>query len=120
MTTRYIEYDPDLAESVANAGREVLNELIDREVFHVKQMTVYVPGARVWKNPPGKKSNPKPFKSGFLVNTVKGYTRNPNSRDLAYTFVEDDSFVDCRKCSLAPDSPTGDAAPLTQIVKCFT
>lgn len=45
-----------------------------------------------------KKSSGKPFKSGHKVNTVAGLTCNPNTDELAYTFVEDDSIVDCKQC----------------------
>jgi hypothetical protein len=40
----------------------------------------------------------KPFKSGHKINTVKGLTCNPNTECLAYTFIEDDSIVDCKQC----------------------
>lgn len=38
---------------------------------------------------------PKPFKSGLKVNTIKGITINPNTGKQAYTFEEDDSCVNC-------------------------
>jgi hypothetical protein len=41
---------------------------------------------------------PKPFKSGNLVNTVKGIVVNPYTKKLAFTFEEDDSFVNCDIC----------------------
>lgn len=44
--------------------------------------------------------NPKPFKSGLRVNTVKGMTTNPHTGKMAYTFYEDDSIVNCDKCKI--------------------
>lgn len=44
-----------------------------------------------------KRSN-KTFKSGQKINTVNGLTFNQNTGNLAYTFVEDNSIVDCYKC----------------------
>jgi len=43
------------------------------------------------------KTSGKSFKSGHKVNTVKGLTCNPNTNLLAYTFVEDNSIVDCKQ-----------------------
>lgn len=43
---------------------------------------------------------PKPFKSGFKVNTVKGLIFHPQLNVPAFTFEEDDSYVECRKCIL--------------------
>lgn len=42
--------------------------------------------------------NNKPFKSTFLKNTVKGITTHPTLKIPAYTFEEDDSYVECRRC----------------------
>ena len=41
---------------------------------------------------------PKPFKSTFLVNTIKGVIDHPILHIPAYTFEEDDSYVECRRC----------------------
>lgn len=61
-------------------------------------------GTRVWKNPKTtSKFNPKPFKSGFQVNTVAGVTVNSHTGQPAYIFMEDESVVDCRTCSKAPE-----------------
>ena len=46
-------------------------------------------------------TQPKPFKSKFLVNTVKGVITHPILNIPAYTFEEDDSYVECRRCKLA-------------------
>jgi len=41
----------------------------------------------------------KPFKSGNIFNTVKGVIIHPELNIPAYTFEEDDSYVECRKCA---------------------
>ena len=46
----------------------------------------------------GRTTKPKPFKSRFLVNTVKGVITNPNTGKLALSFIEHDSVVDCYIC----------------------
>ena len=53
-------------------------------------------GKRVTKNrtnKSGEKMQPKPFKSGLQVNTVKGIVEHPILKIPAYTFEEDDSYV---------------------------
>ncbi len=40
----------------------------------------------------------KPFKSGLMINTVKGVINHPILNIPAYTFYEDDSYVECRRC----------------------
>ena len=47
----------------------------------------------------------KPFKSGSKVNTVKGLTINPDSGQIAFTFIEDDSIVNCSRCILVEGRP---------------
>ena len=60
-------------------------------------------GKRVWKNPKTtSKFSPKPFKSGFKVNTVKEVTVHEQTGQLGFTFNEDDSMVQCWRCSIAP------------------
>lgn len=44
-----------------------------------------------------KKSN-KPFKSGEKINTIKGYTIHPKLLVHCYTFEEDNSYVEIRRC----------------------
>jgi hypothetical protein len=39
-----------------------------------------------------------PFKSGLLINTVKGVIDHPQLNIPAYTFEEDESYVECRRC----------------------
>lgn len=43
-------------------------------------------------------SEPKPFKSTKKINTIKGIINHPILNIPAYTFVEDDSYVECRRC----------------------
>jgi hypothetical protein len=40
----------------------------------------------------------KPFKSGLMINAVKGLINHPILNTPAYTFYEDDSYVECRRC----------------------
>ncbi len=47
-----------------------------------------------------KSGSDKPFKSGFKVNTVKGIITHPILDIPAYTFEEDDSYVECRRCEV--------------------
>lgn len=47
-----------------------------------------------------KPKSKNPFKSTFLVNTVKGITVNPNTGRPGFTFEEDESIVDCFQCGL--------------------
>jgi len=56
---------------------------------HLKQLI----GERVEKFP----SN-KPFKSGFKINTVKSIITHEQTGLPAFTFFEDDSYVEARKC----------------------
>ena len=51
------------------------------------------------------KKSRKPFKSGFLVNTVKGIVPHPYIDEMAFTFLEDESVVAaciCQEYSGAP------------------
>jgi len=45
----------------------------------------------------------KPFKSGQKINTIKGVIDHPILHVPAYTFVEDDSYVECRRCEVVND-----------------
>jgi hypothetical protein len=42
----------------------------------------------------------QPFKSGFKINTVKSIIDHPILHIPAYTFEEDDSYVECRRCKV--------------------
>ena len=44
--------------------------------------------------------NKKPFKSTLRVNTIKGVIIHPELGIPAYTFEEDDSYVECRRCKI--------------------
>lgn len=58
-------------------------------------------GKRVRKCSIGKqKVNRNPFKSGFLVNTIKDVVNHPILGIPAYTFIEDDTCVECRRCKV--------------------
>lgn len=41
---------------------------------------------------------PKPFKSGLKINTIKDVINHPQLNVPAYTFEEDESYVECRRC----------------------
>jgi hypothetical protein len=53
-------------------------------------------GKQVTKLKEGRQ--PKPFKSGLKVNTVKGIISHPILGIPAFTFLEDESYVECRRC----------------------
>lgn len=60
-------------------------------------------GKRVWKNPKTtSKFQPKPFKSGNKVNTVKAIVVHEQTGRPGFSFLEDDSVVECFRCSIAP------------------
>lgn len=49
-------------------------------------------------------NNPKykvrKFKSGLYVNTIKDVILHPILNIPSYTFIEDDSYVECRRCKI--------------------
>ena len=45
-----------------------------------------------------KLNSNKPFKSGEKINTVKSIVNHPVLDIPAFTFIEDDSYVECRRC----------------------
>jgi hypothetical protein len=45
-----------------------------------------------------QKFSGNPFKSRLKINTVKGYVQHPKMNNQCYTFVEDDSYVECFRC----------------------
>jgi hypothetical protein len=57
-------------------------------------------GKKVIKTSSKVGKQPKPFKSTFLVNTVKDVIIHPILNIPAYTFEEDDSYVESRRCVL--------------------
>ena len=46
----------------------------------------------------------KPFKSGKKINTVKGLITHPVLNIPAFSFYEDNSIVECRRCILIGDN----------------
>lgn len=44
--------------------------------------------------------NRKKFKSKNLINTIKGVITHPILNIPAYTFEEDESYVECRRCKI--------------------
>ena len=56
------------------------------------------------ENKSGEPRQPKPFKSGLQTNTIKGVIEHPQLNIPAYTFEEDDSYVECRRCYLVDDT----------------
>lgn len=61
-------------------------------------------GQKVWKNPKTTtKFEPKPFKSGRKVNTVKAVVVHEQTGQPGFLFEEDESCVQCFRCSLAPE-----------------
>lgn len=60
-------------------------------------------GEKVWKHPKTtSKFEPKPFKSGKKVNTVKALVVHEQTGGWGFTFEEDDSVVECFRCSVPP------------------
>ena len=47
------------------------------------------------------KDSGRPFKSGNKVNTVKGIIIHPVLNIPAFTFLDDDSYVEIRRCKSA-------------------
>ena len=82
-------------------------------------------GKKVWKNPKtDTKTQPKPFKSGSKVNTVKAVVPHKQTGNWGFSFEEDDSIVECFRCSLAPEpfvfddvGPRGLAMPVFAAMK---
>jgi len=66
--------------------------MLNRTLEEYEQMI----GQRVTKKRGGRM--PKPFKSKLTINTVKGIINHPHLNIPAFTFEEDDSFVECRRC----------------------
>jgi len=55
-------------------------------------------------NPKSKLYTPRPFKSTLRYNTVKDVIIHPILNVPAYTFVEDDSYVECRRCQIIEEN----------------
>jgi hypothetical protein len=78
------------------ASEEAMREL--KPVVDLSEYLLNI-GKRVRKH----KSN-KPFKSTFWINTVKGVIVHPILNRPAYTFEEDDTYVECGRCQVVPDN----------------
>ena len=72
-------------------------------VFTPEELASYqvLIGCKVHKKR-GYNTEPKPFKSGVKVNTVKSITLHPITGYPAFNFYEDESIVECFRCKLAP------------------
>ena len=46
-----------------------------------------------------RKRSKKPFQSGNLFNTISGTTVHQETGQLGYTFLEDNSVVECWRCT---------------------
>jgi len=60
-------------------------------------------GKKTQKTTSGRTNNHrrgKPFKSGFMINTIKGIINHEQLNVPAYTFEEDDSYVECKRCEI--------------------
>ena len=69
----------------------------DQDVERFKAMV----GKKVYKKRSGK-----PFKSGLVINTVKAAdTIHPVTGRLCFTFLEDESYVECHICAEAVPTP---------------
>jgi len=63
----------------------------------------HVKNPNKWKADRSTKNRAKrlrKFKSGKYINTIKGVITHPILKIPAYTFVEDDSYVECRRCTI--------------------
>ena len=82
-----------------------LNKVAERNLKFVAQLNddnfhfQYLIGFKVRETSKNNKE-PKQFKSGFKYNTVKGVIKHPILNTYAFTFEEDDSYVECSRCQL--------------------
>lgn len=90
--TKFMLAHPELID------QERLKRALARQENEMKQFTEEdtarwhsMIGARVAKDR-------KPFKSGHKINTVKGIVVHEQTGRLGFTFLEDDSVVECWKC----------------------
>lgn len=92
----------ELAIARAAEQQELFAELKPLDPATHEQWKHYI-GKRVEKRRSAI-HEPKPFKSGFKVNTVKAIFQHPYTPHLAFSFYEDDSLVECFRCVLLPDA----------------
>lgn len=67
-------------------------------LYFLKFMLMQFFGSPIYSGVRVQKRSGKSFKSGHKVNTVAGLACNPNTNELTYTFVEDNSIVNCNTC----------------------
>lgn len=84
-------------ESTNEKSRLILQTLEKIQKRHLKDIGKEVTKTRTSKK--GLKLNPRPFKSGNKTNTVKGIVISEYIGLPAYTFYEDESYVEIRRCS---------------------
>ena len=72
-------------------------KMLELQLYMLKFALIEFFGTPVYSGVRVAKLSGKPFKSGHKINTVKGLTCNPNTNLLSYTFVEDNSIVDCKQ-----------------------
>ncbi len=90
--------NPVIVDFVDNL-HTVADKIEDRFPYSIYKSWI---GKRVSKEKYGRQ--PKPFKSGFKINTVKSVIEHPIlSGKPAFTFNEDESFVRCSICTLVPE-----------------
>lgn len=71
-------------------------ELINLPIEELKNLV----GKKVKKTTHKKFGAGNPFKSGNMENTIKNVVEHPTLKIPAFTFLEDDSFVEARRCIL--------------------
>lgn len=82
MNTSFVGANPTFAECQKYIGQKV---------------------RKLAKNGKGKHSDlitPKPFKSGKIINTIKDVIIHPVLNIPAFTFHEDETFVEVRRCKV--------------------
>lgn len=94
--TSYAHYSDPLGDRFIGAAGEEPQWAVDVRDYH-PIYEQYI-GKQVCKRPSGK-----PFKSGNKINTVKGIINHPQLNIPAFTFEEDDSYVECRKCEIVTE-----------------
>lgn len=78
----------------------------------MKRVKIYVPNETIEMYTPNigqpcAKYSGNPFKSGNKVNTISGVIYHPKVNIPAYTFEEDESYVECRRCTVALKNKIG-------------
>lgn len=56
-----------------------------------------------WVGKTVSKKSRKPFKSGEKINTITGIVDHPALHVPCFTFVEDESYVECKRCLLTEE-----------------